>query len=58
MEWFLATDSAGWSGRFGHTVVTFDNKIWILGGNDGEFRNDVWYSSGLEINEEKNEKKI
>ena len=27
MEWICATDSAGWSERYGHTSVTFDNKM-------------------------------
>jgi len=28
-----------------HTSVVFDNRIWVLGGYDGSYRNDVWYSS-------------
>jgi len=43
IPWRLATSSAGWSPRYGHTSVVFDNKIWVLGGYD--YRNDVWYSS-------------
>jgi hypothetical protein len=45
MEWTCATDSAGWSGRWGLQSVILNNKIWILGGNDGNLRNDVWFSS-------------
>jgi hypothetical protein len=50
MEWTCATNSAGWSGRRGHTSVVFDNKMWVLGGWDTIFgsrgcRNDVWYST-------------
>ena len=34
------------SGRFGHTSVVFDNKIWVIGGSESGARtNDVWYSS-------------
>ena len=36
---------AGWSRRRNHTSVVFQNKIWVLGGNDGSFKNDVWSSS-------------
>jgi hypothetical protein len=39
MTWTCATDSAEWSARSGHTSVVFDNKMWVIGGND------VWYSS-------------
>jgi len=37
-----ATKNAGWSGRWGHTSVVFDNKIWVLGGYDGSRKNDIW----------------
>ncbi len=49
--WQQATASAGWSPRMTTTAV-FDNKLWILGGADGNalrfnttFYNDVWWSS-------------
>ena len=50
-NWTRATKNAGWSGRYGHTSVVFDNKIWVLGGYDGSYRNDVWYSTGIGIEE-------
>jgi hypothetical protein len=50
INWTCATDSAGWLERWAHTSVVFNNKIWVLG---GRFRNDVWYSSGLGIVEER-----
>ncbi|MDF1572747.1 MAG: hypothetical protein P1P82_14155 [Bacteroidales bacterium] len=35
---------AEWHNRFDHAAVTFDNKLWILGGyNPGEVRNDTYY---------------
>ena len=35
-----------WSSRDYHTSVVFDNKIWVLGGNDGNTnKDDVWYST-------------
>ena len=47
MDWTQATASAGWSARSGHTSVVFDNKIWVMGGQDVNLnkRNDVWYST-------------
>jgi len=43
-NWICATDSAEWSKRDGHTMVSFNNKMWIMGGMDSSYRNDVWYS--------------
>ena len=36
-----------WTNRFAHTVVVFDEKMWVLGGGNirREFKNDVWSSS-------------
>ena len=48
-DWEQATASAGWSTRGRHTSIAFDNKIWVLGGNDGSHKNDVW-SSGINNN--------
>ncbi|WP_273568773.1 Kelch repeat-containing protein [Maribacter halichondriae] len=36
---------APFSKRSGHTSVVFQNKIWVIGGYDGEsYKNDIWYS--------------
>ena len=43
--WQQATASAGWSGRNFHTSLVYDNKMWVLGGNDGSRKNDVWDST-------------
>jgi hypothetical protein len=52
VNWNLATANAEWSGRAGHTSVVFDNKMWVIGGADSsDYRNDVWYSTGLGIEE-------
>jgi peptidoglycan hydrolase-like protein with peptidoglycan-binding domain len=46
INWILATDTAPWSERYGHTSLVFDNKIWVIGGRDSSgTKNDVWYSS-------------
>ena len=42
--WIEATDAPGWSARREHTSVVFDDKLWVLGGNDGSYEDDVWYS--------------
>ena len=42
VDWTQATSAAGWSARFSHTSVVFDNKIWVMG---GPIYHDVWYST-------------
>ena len=44
-SWQQSTASADWDDRFAHTSVVFKNKIWVLGGKGGSYRNDVWSSS-------------
>ena len=34
-----------WSARQNHTSVVYKGKVWVLGGNDGSYKNDVWYST-------------
>jgi hypothetical protein len=53
VNWTQATDSAEWHRRYGLTAFSFDDKIWILGGVDVDFYNDVWFSTGLGIEEER-----
>ena len=43
--WEQATDDANWSARLYHTSLVYDNKMWVLGGHSGSFKNDVWYST-------------
>ena len=47
-NWTEVTPDGGFGGRAGHRSVVFDNRIWIIGGRDGDTKkplNDVWYSS-------------
>ncbi len=47
-DWTKVTGSAAWAKRDGHTVVVYDNKMWLIGGGVGytDTRyNDVWYST-------------
>jgi len=36
-----------WSARWNHTSLVYDNKMWVMGGMDGTYKNknDVWYST-------------
>ena len=43
--WQQSTASADWTGRYAHSSVVFNNKMWVLGGFGGSYRNDVWSSS-------------
>ncbi len=43
-DWAEVTNSADFSKRFGQGAVVFKNKMWIVGGFDGEYKNDVWSS--------------
>jgi len=38
------SDTDRWSPRANFGVVVFDNKMWVLGGYDGSYLNDVWCS--------------
>ncbi len=43
--WIMATGNATFSPRHGHASIVFQNKIWLIGGHDGQqYLNDVWYS--------------
>ena len=37
-------EGSKWKARTSHTSVVFNSKIWVLGGDDGNKRNDVWSS--------------
>lgn len=44
--WNASTTSASFSARRFAASASFDNKLWIIAGQDGNFnwKNDVWYS--------------
>ncbi|MDO9026577.1 MAG: hypothetical protein Q7U87_01710, partial [bacterium] len=45
-DWTQATPNAQWSPRFGHSVVAFNGKLWLFGGNtNSRDTNDVWSST-------------
>lgn len=45
-KWQLATKPLPWDGRADFSVLSYDGKMWIMGGRDPENRllNDVWCS--------------
>ena len=49
VTWTTQTSSPPWSGRHGAAMVSYDGKLWIMGGcglicSAGTMTNDVWYS--------------
>ncbi len=34
-----------WDGRFKHNMVSFKNKLWVIGGFTNDYQSDVWSSS-------------
>jgi leucine-zipper-like transcriptional regulator 1 len=49
INWTQATAAAGFSPRYYHTSVVYNNAIWVIGGvsglNTSDLHNDVWYST-------------
>jgi hypothetical protein len=43
-SWTQETALAAWSARNDHTLNTNSKGMWLIGGNDGYFKNDVWFS--------------
>ena len=51
-NWTQVTNTAPWSGRWGHAAVVLNGRMLVLGGYDGSYRNDVWASTnGLDWTE-------
>jgi leucine-zipper-like transcriptional regulator 1 len=42
VSWTELEDSEHWSPRFAHASVVFDDKIWVIGGNDSKILKDIW----------------
>lgn len=42
-NWTQTNNSISFS-RGGHASVVINNKMWVMGGYDGNYKNDVWYS--------------
>jgi len=44
-NWKEINASAEFPARYQHSSVVYDTKIWVIGGQDAGYKNDVWYSS-------------
>jgi hypothetical protein len=45
IHWEQLTDDGGYGARSAHGFLYFNNRFWIMGGNDGTvYLNDVWVS--------------
>ncbi len=42
INWINVSTSTPFSKRYSHTTTVFDEKIWVVAGFDGRFKNDVW----------------
>ena len=46
ITWTLENGNVPFAARFNHTLVNYNNRLWINGGQDNDFEfNDVWSSS-------------
>ncbi|QCX01710.1 hypothetical protein FGM00_16910 [Aggregatimonas sangjinii] len=45
IAWEEATENAAFSARSGHVALNYEDKLWVIGGNDGDLINDVWQST-------------
>ena len=42
-SWSKATDCGPFGERYGSNTLSFNGKMWLIGGNNkGQFKNDVW----------------
>lgn len=45
-NWTEVTTAAPFSARMLHATVVFDNKLWVIGGDEfSNYKNDIWNSS-------------
>ncbi len=56
-HWTKIQESAQFSTRYGHAVIAWNRKLWLVGGTGrGDYFNDVWSSEdGIEWKEETND---
>ena len=41
-DWAKQTSYAPWSSRKGHASLSYNGYLWVLGGENGGLKNDVW----------------
>lgn len=44
VNWNLSTANPGFSGRTNFASTVYNNKMWIMGGYNGYYFSDVWWS--------------
>ncbi|MHB8162855.1 MAG: Kelch repeat-containing protein [Methanoregula sp.] len=44
-NWTEINSSAEFPIRYQHSSVVYEGSMWVIGGNDGGYLNDTWYSS-------------
>ena len=44
-NWSLETSNAEWAGRDSHQALSYNGRLYVLGGDDGNRLNDVWWSA-------------
>src|ERR1035437_1581634 len=44
-HWTYSTTVTQFSPRYSHTSLVYNGVMWVIGGNDGTKKNDVWSSS-------------
>ena len=45
VDWTTVTKNAQFPGRRHHRALSFDNKLWVIGGYDGGYLDDAWWST-------------
>jgi hypothetical protein len=43
--WEATASPAAFTARYGHTSVIYGGKMWVIGGTDGTYKQDVWNST-------------
>ena len=46
----VVNDATYWASRYGHQSFVYDDKIWVMGGDNGFKINDIWYSTNKGTN--------
>ncbi|MBM3331191.1 hypothetical protein FJY68_04975 [candidate division WOR-3 bacterium] len=54
VNWTQAAATAPWSARYRFPLTDYDGKLWLCGGYDGTNHNDIWYTTGLGVEETPN----
>ena len=42
VNWVEVTTGADWSARYGFELIFYNSKIYVMGGFNGNYVNDIW----------------